>query len=126
MTDFSNAISVASSGMKAQATRLRHVSENIANADTPGFVARDVPAFASYYAPPDDLAHQRATRAAHLNGLQSGHSIPIIQSPGDGAPNGNQVSLETELLKSVEAKRAHDRALAIYKSALKILRSTTR
>jgi flagellar basal-body rod protein FlgC len=34
--DFSDAMSVASSGMKAQANRLRHVSENIANTDTPG------------------------------------------------------------------------------------------
>jgi len=35
MTDFSEAMNVATSGMKAQATRLRHVSENIANTDTP-------------------------------------------------------------------------------------------
>ncbi len=37
MNDFSDAMSVATSGMKAQANRLRHVSENIANTDTPGF-----------------------------------------------------------------------------------------
>ena len=37
MTDFSDALSVASSGMSAQSARLRHVSENIANADTPGY-----------------------------------------------------------------------------------------
>ena len=37
MSDFSEAMSVATSGMKAQAARLRHVSENIANTDTPGY-----------------------------------------------------------------------------------------
>lgn len=37
MNDFSNALSIASSGLKAQSARLRHVSENIANADTPGY-----------------------------------------------------------------------------------------
>jgi flagellar basal-body rod protein FlgC len=37
MTDFSQALSIASSGLKAQSARLRHVSENIANADTPGY-----------------------------------------------------------------------------------------
>lgn len=37
MNDFSNALSIASSGLKAQSGRLRHVSENIANADTPGY-----------------------------------------------------------------------------------------
>ena len=29
--------SIAASGMRAQADRLRHISENIANADTPGY-----------------------------------------------------------------------------------------
>lgn len=41
--DFSQAMSVASSGMKAQANRLRHVSENIANSDTPGYRRKTVP-----------------------------------------------------------------------------------
>lgn len=42
MTDFSDAISVATSGMKAQANRLRHVSENIANTDTPGYRRKSI------------------------------------------------------------------------------------
>ncbi|MEH6741742.1 MAG: flagellar basal body protein, partial [Sulfitobacter sp.] len=37
MTDFSSARSVSASGMQAQAQRLRHLSENISNADTPGY-----------------------------------------------------------------------------------------
>ena len=37
MTDFSNSLEIAASGMRAQSTRLRHVSENIANTDTPGY-----------------------------------------------------------------------------------------
>ena len=37
MNDFSQALDVVASGMRAQSTRLRHVSENIANADTPGY-----------------------------------------------------------------------------------------
>ncbi|MBL4813625.1 MAG: flagellar basal body rod protein FlgC [Rhodobacteraceae bacterium] len=37
MTDFSDAMNVSASAMQAQASRLRYVSENIANVDTPGF-----------------------------------------------------------------------------------------
>ena len=37
MTDFLSALSFSASGMAAQSDRLRHVSENIANADTPGY-----------------------------------------------------------------------------------------
>lgn len=37
MTDLNDALRAASSGMQAQAQRIRLVSENIANADTPGY-----------------------------------------------------------------------------------------
>jgi flagellar basal-body rod protein FlgC len=37
MSDLFNTLSLASSGMEAQSRRLRHVSENIANADTAGY-----------------------------------------------------------------------------------------
>jgi len=100
------------------------VAQNVANADTPGFVARDLPDFQTVYAPAGDSSLQRATRAGHLNGVFAGQSAPMIRTPGDGSPNGNQVSLETEILKSVEAKRQHGRAIAIYKSSLSVLRST--
>lgn len=37
MADFSEAMRIATTGMQAQSARLRHLSENIANADTPGY-----------------------------------------------------------------------------------------
>jgi len=102
------------------------VAQNVANADTPGYVARDLPAFQDIYAPANDMRQQRATRAGHMHGAAPGQNAPIIRAGADGAPNGNQVSLETEMLHSVEAKRHHDRAVSIYKSSLGILRSTLR
>lgn len=36
-SDFGRALSISASGLKAQSNRLRHISENIANVDTPGF-----------------------------------------------------------------------------------------
>ena len=39
-------------------------------------------------------------------------------------PNGNSVAIEDEILRSVDAKRQHDRALAIYRSSLNILRTS--
>ncbi len=43
MSAFSNALSVTASGLKAQATRLRVLSENIANVDTPGYQRKTIP-----------------------------------------------------------------------------------
>ena len=37
MSEFSKSLAVTASAMQAQATRMRHVSENISNADTPGY-----------------------------------------------------------------------------------------
>lgn len=42
MTDFSSALHLSSSGLRAQAARIRHISENIANADTPGYRRKSV------------------------------------------------------------------------------------
>ena len=39
-------------------------------------------------------------------------------------PNGNSVVLESEIMNSVDAKRQHDRALAIYRASLGMLRNT--
>ena len=102
------------------------VAQNVANADTPGYTARDVPAFAELYSSSHQTSSQKASRARHLHGMVEGQRAPIIETPANGSPNGNQVSIETEMLKSVDAKRAHDRAIAIYKSGLSVLRSTIR
>ena len=43
MSSFSESLFVSASGLQAQAKRLRLVSENIANADTPGYRRKLVP-----------------------------------------------------------------------------------
>ena len=126
MTDFSNALSVAASGLRTQAQRLTHVSENIANADTPGFVGRDLPSFQDIFAPSEGSpSMQRATRPGHLHGATaSGIDGLIREDHSFSAPDGNTVSIETEMLRATAAKRQHDRSLAIYKSAMNIVRSS--
>lgn len=103
---------------RAQAT----AAQNVANADTPGYVARELPSFASAYRP-DPTAQQRATRQRHLNGHADGPTIPPRHLRQEASPNGNNVSLETEMMQAATALREHDRALAIYKSGLAILRN---
>jgi len=103
------------------------VAQNVANSDTPGFIPREMPAFEVAYLPTAESGQQRATRSQHLHGSMGGDTLPAaIQIDAQASPNGNQVSLETEMLKSVDAKRQHDRAMAIYKTSLSVLRSTLR
>lgn len=101
------------------------IAQNIANADTPGYEARDLKPFSLPATGGRDAERMIATRPAHL----SGHAAMapfLLTNPENRAanPNGNTISLQEELLFAVEAKRSHDRALAIYQSGLRILRSS--
>lgn len=99
------------------------VAENVANSDTPDYKARRLPSFADVVdAPPEG---QKATRAGHLHGTGSIQAhVGVVTERGDPAPDGNTVSIEREMLEAVNVKREHDRALSIYRSAMKILHTT--
>ncbi|MEX0369544.1 MAG: flagellar basal body protein, partial [Tateyamaria sp.] len=43
MSEFSKSLSVSASGLQAQSARLRHLSENISNSDTPGYRRKMIP-----------------------------------------------------------------------------------
>ena len=98
------------------------VAENLANADTPGYRARDIASFKETMRTPDGSAH-RATRVGHLMGSINSTDLKVEEDRNAvGDPNGNTVSLEGEMLKAVDIKKQHDRALAIYKSSMNIIR----
>jgi flagellar basal-body rod protein FlgB len=101
------------------------IAQNIAHADTPGYRPSDVVPFRELVMAGSG-SQMRATRERHLHGAGSPDAprIKTVAADGSGNPNGNGVSLEDQMLNAVEAKRQHDRALAIYKSTLGILRSS--
>ncbi|MCA0962615.1 FlgB family protein [Salipiger bermudensis] len=95
-------------------------AQNIANADTPGYRALEIPDFEATLRGSDH--HQRATRDRHLHGALPDH-VPEPTLRRDSVdPNGNSVSIEGEMMTAVEASRGHGRALSIYRSSLNILR----
>jgi flagellar basal-body rod protein FlgB len=96
-------------------------AQNIANADTPAYRAKRIPEFQDTLR--NSLMGQRATRERHLNGSIS-RSVDVRESTLATDPNGNTVSLEEEMVTAVNAKRQHDRALAIYRNNLSIIRSS--
>ena len=118
---FKIAFSMATHAGKRQAL----VSENIANANTPDYLAKDIKPFREVYAAGESQGHMVASRASHLNGAgNTGFDWAVQTDNAYLDPNGNSVTLEEEILKGVEAKRQHDRALAIYRSSMTILRTS--
>jgi len=112
-----------SSAMASHAGRRQAlVAQNMANVDTPGYSAKRLPSFAEMTETPGQHPALRATRSSHLHGARAETAIVRVFEDQKGvSPDGNSVSVETEMLEAIEVKREHDRSLAIYKSALKIL-----
>lgn len=118
-------LTMAQSMARHAAGRQSVIAGNIANADTPGFQARDIASFAATYQDTSDSFQPRATRAGHQLGV-SRNTMPLAMPDPTApmSPNGNSVSLEEQMVKAVEARHQHDTALAIYKSSLGILRTS--
>lgn len=112
------------SGLARHATnRQEVVAKNIANADTPEYRAQDVASFAEVYRDNDFGAQLKQTRPGHILTAQDiSQPNKVFDASGASTPNGNTVSLETEMMKSVEARHEHELALSVYKSSLNILR----
>jgi flagellar basal-body rod protein FlgB len=104
--------------------RQSQIARNIANADTPGYRARDLVSFSETYS-----SGQRGT---DMRISRSGHLVPGIAAPayrstdlgGEASPNGNTVSLEQEMVRATQAKSNHDLALTVYKTSLDIIRTS--
>ena len=98
------------------ADRMGVTARNIANADTPGYKARDVTTFAESYRASGAVPALKTSRPGHIGGFSGTESEVVLVAAG-GAPNGNSVSLEREMVKLTEARQQHDMALSIYRSS---------
>lgn len=99
------------------------VAENLAHANTPGYRARDLPDFSESFSDTSMQTGQKATREGHLFGHAGASDAQPIEIQAESSGNGNSVSIEEQMVQAVEVKRQHDRALAIYRSSLTVLRS---
>jgi flagellar basal-body rod protein FlgB len=103
--------------------RMGVIARNVANADTPGFKAMDLPSFAETFQDSDFA--MRATRVQHFGAATEAAPQPSPrQSKGADAPNGNTVSLEQEMVKMADVRQDHEMALAIYRNTTEILRTS--
>ncbi|MDT0681693.1 FlgB family protein [Roseicyclus sp. F158] len=108
-------------GMAAHAGRRQAlIAGNIARVDMPGEVARDIAPFSEVWDATSRSGPSR-TRAGHLVTGWS-RSPDVIAQKSGADPNGNTISVETEMVKSSETRQQHEMALAIYRNALNVIR----
>ena len=128
-TLFDRQIQFHQTALNLQAHRQQLIASNIANADTPGYRARDVASFAVAYdvGAANGPSRLQATRPGHrfAGEAESYSAAPrAVYRPGAESPNGNNVSIENEIFAAAEASSDHQKALAVYRSALTVLRSS--
>ena len=103
------------------------LSQNVANADTPGYVARDLKPldFEQALSDANSGAMMMTTNARHIalspshSGKFDDHETPDQESN----PNGNAVSLEMEMIKVSETQAQFQAAANLYAKAMTLMKT---
>jgi flagellar basal-body rod protein FlgB len=98
------------------------LSQNVANANTPGWKARDVTPFSTYLTATAASATTLAlTNPMHLKGTLPDAAEGKVQ-PGEQAPDGNAVSLDEQLVKIAQTDTDHELVSTVYTKYLGMFR----
>ena len=117
MSDFQNSLAVSASGLKAQAQRLRHVSENIANADTPGYRRKTVPFESVASAGPDEGVVKTGRVKLDQSPLTQIYDPANPLADATGHYDGSNVDLVIEIADAREAQRSYEANLKMFDQA---------
>jgi flagellar basal-body rod protein FlgC len=115
MGDLMQTLMLSASGMSAQAGRLRHVSENIANADTPGYHRKTVNFREAFDSAPGTvrLGNVRLDRSERARVHDPSH--PLADETGHYT--GSNVDLVIEIADAREAQRGYEANLRMFDQA---------
>lgn len=112
MMDLPGALSASASGLQAQAQRLRHVAENVANADTPGYRRK----LAVFSATPEGgvtVPSVQLDRSPVTRLHDPGHPL----ADAEGYRDGSNVDLTLETADAREAARSYAANLSLFDQA---------
>ena len=103
------------------------LSQNVANADTPGYVSRDLKAldFEQALGASGSGSSMMTTNARHI-GLSPSRSSKFEdhETPDQASnPNGNAVSLEMEMIKVSETQAQFQAAANLYAKAMTLMKT---
>jgi len=100
------------------------LTNNIANANTPGFKARDIAAFDDR----DTGLRLSATDPRHMRDMAGAGAIFEVDggASGEALHSGNTVDLDQELMRANEVTRSHAVTTAITKSFHRLFMMTTK
>lgn len=117
MNPFEKAMSAAASGMNAQGFRMRVVSENVANTDTPGY-RRKMMSFANVYDAASGVDRVKVSRISMSNApMEEKYDPSNPMADAAGYVELSNVNLMTEMADAREANRSYEANLATFQQA---------
>lgn len=103
------------------------LAQNVANADTPGYRARDLKAFdfQDMVKRPQNKLNMNATTAGHLAGRvqRNGVADETIGPSYETSPDGNAVVLEEQMGKVGENQLSHRLITELYRKQISMLKT---
>ena len=119
MADLITSLSYSASGMEAQAARLRHVSENISNVDTPGYHRKLV----SFQENIDSGTVEAGPVKLDKSPLDRVYDPGNPLSEASCHYDGSNVDLVVEVADAREAQRSYEANLKIFDQARSMTQS---
>jgi flagellar basal-body rod protein FlgB len=102
--------------------RQRLLATNIANADTPGFRARDAVPFRDVLARRGGPPALAATNARHLHPV-GGPNRGLVAGVAERTPNGNAVSIDEQAVRIAENDQSHAMTMGLHRKYLALFRT---
>ena len=111
--------------------RQKVIAQNVANADTPGFVSTDLTPFSFAARAKAHSTSQYVTHPRHMappravEGLRSG--FKQVPTPGtETTMDGNSVVLEEEMIKMTDSRIGYEAAISFYQKSMNLIRMAAR
>jgi flagellar basal-body rod protein FlgB len=101
------------------------LAQNVANADTPGYVAQDVKplSFAELVSGTGGRLKLATTAPGHIVPVQAGGKFSLEpQKVSERAPNGNAVQLEDQMMKISDIANDHALVANLYRAQIGMLK----
>lgn len=117
MNEISRTMAAAASGMRAQTARIRLTSENIANADTPGYRRKTVSFEETFQRSGDARAVATGPVRLDRSELERVYDPNHPLAGADGYYNSSNVEMIVEIADAREANRSYQANLKVFDQA---------
>lgn len=124
MYDKLNLVNLAKNRMDWVARRQEVLAENIANANTPGYIPSDVKPFKAALTETLLPIQPVATHAAHMRPeVRDPRVVVETKKTFESSPDGNAVVLDEQMAKLGDAKGAYDLAASLMQKQFKMIKT---